>query len=310
MKKICLFFALFALVATMATAQYIAPPDHTVCPGAGPFSMDFSWNVTPNALAYRFTLERFNSVSWVMYADVVNVQTSTQANGLTNGVYRWRVNAIQPGSQPNGWGPYWYLDENPLPVQLASFTGTSVNPTSVRLNWTTVSETNNYGFYVQRKRTTEVSWAELPNNFVAGHGTTLEPHDYSFIDSAVAGGTWQYRLRQVDLNGQQHLSDPIQVALSPTSVGNSEKPLEFTLEQNYPNPFNPSTTIAFTVPQSGPVTLKVYNLLGQEVATLLNEEIVAGTYTIQYDARLASGVYVYRLQSGNHVATQQMTLVK
>jgi hypothetical protein len=294
------------VVATVAFAQpaptYIAPPDQTPCPGTGPFSMDFSWNPVPGATAYRFTLERFVMGVWVLYADVTNVQTSTRSNGLMNGYYRWRV-----ASQPSGsWGPYWYLIENPLPVQLASFTGRAISPTAVQLNWTTLSEINNYGFDVQRRPSGVTEWSTI--GFVPGNGTTLQRHDYTFTDNSVTSGTWQYRLVQIDLDGRRNEIEPIRVVS--TSVA-EEIPLEFALEQNYPNPFNPSTTIQFTVTDNDPVTLKVYNLIGQEVATLVDETLAPGTYTCTFDAAgLASGVYLYRLQSGKDTATMPAVLQK
>jgi len=85
----------------------------------------------------------------------------------------------------------------------------------------------------------------------------------------------------------------------------------FSLEQNYPNPFNPSTSIRFRIPQTGHVTITVYNLLGQEVTALVNEEKVAGTYSVRWNASsLSSGVYLYRLQSGNYIETKKMILLR
>jgi len=91
----------------------------------------------------------------------------------------------------------------------------------------------------------------------------------------------------------------------------NDVPTVLTLRQNYPNPFNPSTTIRFTLPSSQHVTLKVYNLLGEEVATLVDEMIDAGESSVQFDgARLSSGVYLYKLQSGTSTQTRRMMLVK
>jgi len=92
---------------------------------------------------------------------------------------------------------------------------------------------------------------------------------------------------------------------------NSGIPQAVTLHQNYPNPFNPNTTIQFSLPESSHATLEVYNMLGQRVATLVNETLSAGTYTANFEATgLSSGVYLYRLQAGNEVQTRKLTLVK
>ncbi|MFN0159280.1 MAG: T9SS type A sorting domain-containing protein, partial [Bacteroidota bacterium] len=203
-------------------------------------------------------------------------------------------------------------DNGPLPVQLASFTGVFVNG-GVRLNWRTISEINNYGFYVQNRRTGEVGntgWLDVANSFVAGHGTTNEPHDYSFLDNTPPRGNLQYRLKQVDLDGTEHFIEPISVSVL-TAV-REQAPLEFSLKQNFPNPFNPTTEIMFSVEQSGKAVLDLYNLLGQKVATLFDEEAEAGYYIrVTLNAsNLASGMYLFRLQSGNRNALKKLLVLK
>lgn len=94
-----------------------------------------------------------------------------------------------------------------------------------------------------------------------------------------------------------------------TSIENI--PNDYQIFQNYPNPFNPSTTIAFDLPETGQVTLKIFNILGEEVATLVSERLSAGSYSYEWDASdLASGVYLYRLQAGNYVKTRKMVVMK
>jgi hypothetical protein len=92
---------------------------------------------------------------------------------------------------------------------------------------------------------------------------------------------------------------------------NNNLPSSFELAQNYPNPFNPSTTISFSLPQSSEVQLNVYNILGQQVASLVNSSMNAGTYNINWDAsNLSSGMYIYRLKAGTTVLTNRMILMK
>lgn len=197
-----------------------------------------------------------------------------------------------------------------LPIQLASFTGRFLRSSTVRLDWRTISETNNYGFYVQRRSVGATEWIEISGSFVPGQGTTTEPHDYAYTDVTTPNGSQQYRLKQIDLDGTTHYTETIVVS-GLTSVP-GVLPLEFALNQNYPNPFNPVTSIRFDIPTATSVTLKVYNILGQEVAALLDGEFKeSGSYEVRFDAlQLASGVYVYHLQAGSFAGTKKMLLTK
>jgi Secretion system C-terminal sorting domain len=196
-----------------------------------------------------------------------------------------------------------------LPVQLSSFNGTAISTTEIRLDWKTLSEVNNYGFFVERREPGEQTFVELAGSFVSGHGTTNVPHEYSYTDHTATSGTLYYRLKQVDLDGSSQYTDPIEIQ-SVTSVSGGT-PRAFSLSQNYPNPFNPSTSIEFTLPEAAPVTLKVVDNLGREVATLVQENLSMGTYKTRWDAsNLPSGTYYYRLQAGDAVATKKLVLVK
>ena len=119
----------------------------------------------------------------------------------------------------------------------------------------------------------------------------------------------------VEVTRKQFLGDyttgTILVVTDVKANGSSSFSTEFALGQNYPNPFNPSTQISFTVSEKGLTTLKVYNLIGQEVATLVQGVVPAGEYTVHFDAgKLASGMYFYRLASGSQAITHRMILMK
>ncbi|MFN0158087.1 MAG: T9SS type A sorting domain-containing protein [Bacteroidota bacterium] len=200
--------------------------------------------------------------------------------------------------------------DNPLPIQLSSFTGVVVSDSEVRLDWTTASETNNYGFHVQKSFSQPDNFQTIANSFVPGHGTTNVPQQYTFTDNGAGTGGWYYRLEQIDLDGTTHYTDAILVDVL-SSVDNPQAPLAFSLGQNYPNPFNPSTTISFSLAQGAMASLRVYNVIGQEVATLLNETMPAGRHEVAFDASaLPSGLYVYRLQAGEHSETRKLMLMK
>lgn len=194
-----------------------------------------------------------------------------------------------------------YSSGIPLPVELTSFTAVTRN-NSVILEWITNSELNNHGFEIQRS-TSEESFYTI--GFVKGSGTSTQVNKYSFIDQNVLNGKYSYRLKQLDYDGQINYSSIIQVDF------NIQK-MEFALYDNYPNPFNPSTSINFSFDENSIASLKIYNLLGEEVATVFNQIPEIGKlYSVNFDAsKLSSGVYLYRLNQGNRIISKKMNLIK
>lgn len=193
---------------------------------------------------------------------------------------------------------------NLVPVELTSFSATTLNHT-VTLNWTTASELNNLGFEIQRSNQ-EADFVTI--GFLQGHGTTTETKNYRFVDANLENSNYTYRLKQVDFNGTFSYSSEVSVEIS--------APVQFELAQNFPNPFNPTTKINFNLAVDSKVSLKVFNVLGQEVATLINSNLVAGVNSINFDAsELNSGVYLYRLEAtgidgSNFVNVKKMILTK
>jgi hypothetical protein len=195
---------------------------------------------------------------------------------------------------------------DPLPIQLSAFSVASTGGGSVTLAWATVSETHSYGFYVERRKASEQGFTILPGSFIHGHGTTTVPQNYFFVDRSVTQGTWYYRLREVDLDGSVHFNEVVQV-----KVQLADLPVSFSLDQNYPNPFNPNTTIRYALPAMSYVTLSVFNALGQQMATLVNDGQEAGYHEVRFDGGgLASGVYFYRLKAGDFLQTRKMLLLE
>ena len=176
-------------------------------------------------------------------------------------------------------------DRSIIPVELTSFTA-EVSGREVVLNWSTATETNNKGFEVQRSNGEEYTAI----GFVNGNGTSTQAHAYSYADNSVASGQYSYRLRQVDFDGTSAYSQVVNVSIVAPRV--------YSLEQNYPNPFNPTTQINFSLAADSKVTLRIFDILGQEVATLLNGNVLAGPHNVNFDAsRLTSGVYLYRIDA-------------
>ncbi|MGB2867085.1 MAG: FG-GAP-like repeat-containing protein [Bacteroidota bacterium] len=203
----------------------------------------------------------------------------------------------------------------PLAVELMSFIATS-NRFDSDLTWETATETNNFGFEIQRRQfpsefinadtcsfAGNAGWAKV--GFVRGAGTTTASHAYSFHDRSLRCGWYSYRLKQIDASGNStfSLAADVKVGVAPEV---------FSLSQNYPNPFNPTTTIEFSLQEDGLATLKLYDALGREVATLLDGERKAGYYrsaTIGA-SRLGSGMYIYRLEANGKLLSRKMLLVK
>ena len=204
--------------------------------------------------------------------------------------------------------------QNIVPVELVTFTS-SVDRNNVLLTWITATETNNKGFEIERKSPSPkeeafefTDWKSI--GFVNGSGTTTEVKTYSFEDNDLNLGVYQYRLKQIDFDGSFEYSIIVNVEI--------KAPIEFSLEQNYPNPFNPTTLIRFSVPnvtlsgaEGSRVQLRVFDVLGNEVAALVNENKSAGNYEVVFNANdLSSGVYFYKLNFGNTEAVKKMVLIR
>jgi hypothetical protein len=234
-----------------------------------------------------------------------------------------------------GWSTStWYMDTgindgypylswqnpggSPMPVEFTSFIAFPQNSV-IELQWNTATEQNNYGFEIERRASgglhleggAHLTWNKI--GFVEGNGTTNSPKAYSYSDRNISMGKYSYRLKQIDRDGKFTYSAQVEVSVA--------SPAEFALMQNHPNPFNPSTSIRYQVAAPGHVSLKVYDMLGKEVATLVNGMQDAGAKIAKLDASqlpsgisakggYASGVYFYTLRTNNFTATKKMLLLK
>ena len=243
----------------------------------------------------------------------ISLKAGTSLTGIVNDDY--------DGEARDGSTPYMGLDESdlPLPVELVSFAADVID-NSVVLKWRTETEVDNYGFEIQRLASS-VSASSSNNeeprtknfstiSFVEGAGNSNSPKDYSFTDYLSEGNRFIYRLKQIDTDGTFDYSQEVEVEVEVK---------KYELFQNYPNPFNPTTTIKYSIPNAGnvgtrlalPVQLIIYDILGNKIATLVNEQKPPGVYEIEFNAsNIASGIYFYRLQSKDYVITKKMMLVK
>ncbi|MDT3694804.1 MAG: S8 family serine peptidase [Ignavibacterium sp.] len=186
-----------------------------------------------------------------------------------------------------------------VPVELISFKAEYVNG-SVELQWITASETNNYGFEIERK---EISGDYQTIGFVSGSGSSTNRITYNFYDNNLNSSEYLYRLKQIDLDGSYEYSAEAGVLITDLN--------EYKLFQNYPNPFNPVTNLHFIIPEEGTVKIALYDILGNEVKTLLNENITSGSYNLVIDGSdLSSGTYFVKMLSRKSQQVIKMSLLK
>jgi hypothetical protein len=198
--------------------------------------------------------------------------------------------------------------QGPLPVTMLSFTAAAFSKNNVKLEWITAVELNNSGFDVERRVTLSgvEGWQKIA--FVQGSGTANEPRSYHFDDKKLQTGSYKYRLKQVDYNGNfEYFELENDVVVRAPDV--------FSISQNYPNPSNPKSKIDYEIPVDGKVKITLYDILGREALNIVNETKPAGYYSAEFDGtNLASGVYFYRItaegSSQKFTKTLKMIIVK
>jgi len=238
-----------------------------------------------------------------IHFDVIDVTGTAHLSWLTSSPF-W---GIYDANNSTLWQTGTFTDLfGPLPVELVSFTGTLLPNEFVFLEWKTASELNHYGFEIEKSYLKSDAWDKI--GFVESYGDPSSLVEYSFTDNTFHRfPVVRYRLKSIDNDGSFQYSDVVEINTGSTS---------YELSQNYPNPFNPSTKIKFTIPSVGkqntvPVQLKVYDILGNEVASLVDEEKEPGVHEVEFSAaNLASGIYIYRMQAAEFVETKKMILLR
>jgi len=204
-----------------------------------------------------------------------------------------------------------YLIDHGVSISLSAFYA-SAGDRQATLYWSTQSEVNNLGFYLMRSEN-GVNYERVNRDLISGQGTSEVRHDYRHVDTGLINGvTYHYKLVDVDMAGVRTSHGPIQV----TPQASAEVPTEYALSQNYPNPFNAQTTISYSIPAASHVSLQVFNVLGEEVRTLVDADQQANTYQVTWDGRdagsrqVATGVYFCKLQAGSFEGSTKMVLMK
>jgi tartrate-resistant acid phosphatase type 5 len=227
-------------------------------------------------------------------------------SGLSSGAtYYWKIVAMDSKGATTD-GPVWsFTTTSPTPVELTAFSAKLISNFTVQLSWSTATEVNNYGFDVERSSESS-GWQKI--GFVAGAGNSNSPKEYSFTDNPSGGTSFSYRLKQIDVGGVFKYYDPVSISLAALD--------EPQLLQNNPNPFNPSTAIKFYIPNASNVTIKIYNILGREIKTLIDEQTAAGYHVVYWNGKngrgevVSSGIYLYRLTAGEFSQAKKMNMLK
>jgi hypothetical protein len=288
----------------------------------------FSWVAVTGASTYTIQVSNQSNFTSPKVAcdqncgDEVNnffIFTSTNLTGTSwtytqtlepNSTYYWRIRSNTATVNGNYSNPIQFEVVNPpsAPALVAPSNGAIVaTGSSVNMSWTSTSNTTTYQLQVS----TSFDFSTLP----LINETALTAANYTTpILAAGSAAQYYWRVRSVGPGGTGEWSDTrTYVRQAGTNLdAPGEMPTEYSLEQNYPNPFNPSTNISFSLPETANVTLEVYNLQGQLVASLLNNmSKSAGRHSISFDASaLSSGVYVYRITAGSFMSTKKMSLLK
>ena len=261
-------------------------------------TVTFSATISPTPSQGSFQVSFLPGNTLTSYPDSVRLRIITQGL-VTVGTYTITITSTGPFGPPIHQRTVQMVVDNVIPVELVSFDA-FVDKNDVVLKWNTATELNNMGFDIERRNENgEFEYV----GFLRGKGTTSEYTSYSFVDKGLDAGKYYYRLKQKDYDGSYDYSRQVEVKVT--------SPMEYSLEQNYPNPFNPTTRIKYSVKEKNYVTLKVYDVLGNQVANLVDEVKEAGQYELLYNAsNLSSGVYYYTLTVDNFTSTKKFILIK
>jgi len=269
-------------------------------------SVTLTWNANDNVSSPSdLRVAQLNAGGSSVWFDAGNGGTTGGASSgtITSAVLAAAGNHFTFGDDFDG------IIDNSLPVELLAFTA-EPSYSQVILNWSTASELNNQGFNLYRSLDGEEVWMQVNSELIEGQGNSSEETSYSFSDSKVeSGAKYQYRLESVSLTGLKNTESVITVEVP--------VPDSYALMNNYPNPFNPTTTIRFLMPESNEVTIKVFDIQGQLVKTLIgNKNYEAGDHSVVWDAsnesgqHVASGMYIYQMQAGSFRKVGKMVLMK
>ncbi len=285
-----------------------------VCGGGGGGAID-RWGSYKNQDFPNIHITFDNFFYQVIEIDVANKTFESSMYSLGNTskarnsemLDRWYIKVNQPApAKPTVSAPT--ISDSKIIFNSSQISGDSLM--SVRIQ---ISEDSGFN---KTSIDTTVNWKNIykvdSNLIPVDLNKGLDLTKLSFRRTSVANGkTYHYRVKYRDHNLKWSEWSSATAFVTPTSLVDEKIPAEYSLGQNYPNPFNPETRIEYSIPKAGIVKISVYDLLGSEIATLVNETKTPGTYDVKFDgSKLASGVYYYRLTSQDFVLTRKMLLLK
>ncbi|MDO8550164.1 MAG: T9SS type A sorting domain-containing protein, partial [Ignavibacteria bacterium] len=313
------YFPDFALLASPSADSVGNNNDSTYytvnVPATTLYNLDATFSATvvppPGSGTIELTFEPSNVLSTFPGSVQLKVKT---LNTVTNATYTVNIEGKGPNGIPVHRRSVQLVVTNVIPVELVSFKA-SVGKDNIVLIWATATETNNRGFEVEKMYSNNGntgSWEKVA--FIDGQGTTTSLSIYNYSDKNVNNpGVYSYRLKQIDYDGTSEYSNTVEEEIV--------APNKYNLAQNFPNPFNPSTKISYSIPVAGDVSINIYSVVGELVTTLVNEKQEAGSYEVEFSAKggsasggdaynLTSGVYFYKLVSGEYSQTNKMILLR
>jgi len=260
------------------------------------------------------------SMSWIpsFGSDTINgISGPGSKTGVKNASFSTiSVKAVSLiGGDTTDLGPgytTWYYTDGSSNTEVAlAYFGTRSDNGVITLDWTTANEIDNLGYNIYRSKSQDGEYKRINTDMISAKGSPFAGASYSFTDENVTpGATYYYKLEDIDVDGLNAFHGPVMAKATAAT------PAQFALGQNYPNPFNARTMISYSLKSDADVTLKIYNILGQEVKSLVNKHQLAGTYTVTWDGKdskgndVATGIYFYRIKAGDFSAERKMTYLK
>ncbi|MGA7160835.1 MAG: T9SS type A sorting domain-containing protein [Bacteroidota bacterium] len=264
-------------------------------------SVTFKWNAAQGAGKYRIELSIDPAFNSIQKYDSTTDTLKTYTGLLLGEQYYWRVQVENSSGLPGPFSTVWgFSTFAPLPTKPLVGSSLQIQPDGITLSWNKVQYANQY-------------LVETSNNeyFTTVFASVSTSDTVLVLQPLTQGQQYFWRVQASNVTGSSPWSDAWDFTLTDVKVIRNGIPTVYSISQNYPNPFNPTTKIDFALPQRGLTKIIIYDLLGRDIQTLINRDLEAGYHEVNVDAgNFPSGVYFYRLQSGDFIQTKKMILMK